>query len=213
MAKNEIIKKFIVFEGLDGAGTTTQTELLFNRFKQFNIPCRSGCEPTRGFIGKTIRQVLSGDKKVASGTIAKLFVSDRHEHLYNHEDGILTLCEAGNYVISDRYLFSSLAYQSLDYGFEKVLDLNSNFPLPEHLFFLDVPPKICQQRLTNRELIEIYENSELQDKILLNYSKALEFYSNTQMSIHILDGTRNKYELEKIIWSKVYPSSIKIIKS
>jgi len=209
MVKNEIIKKFIVFEGLDGAGTTTQTELLFNKFKQFNIPCKSGCEPTRGFIGKTIRQVLSGDKKVASGTIAKLFVSDRHEHLYNPIDGILTLCEEGNYVISDRYLFSSLAYQSLDYGFDKVLSLNSNFPLPEHLFFLDVPPEICQQRLSSRELIEIYENNEIQDKILINYRKSLELYSNSKMAIHILDGTLNKHELEKIIWNKVYPSSIK----
>ncbi len=209
MVKNTIIKNFIVFEGLDGAGTTTQTELLDNRFKQFNIPCKSGCEPTRGFIGKTIRQVLSGNKKVALGTIAKLFVSDRHEHLYNPTDGILTLCEAGNYVISDRYLFSSLAYQSLDYGFENVLALNSDFPLPEHLFFLDVPPEICQQRLRNRESLEIYENNELQEKILKNYRKSLELYSNSGMFIHILNGTVNKYELEKIIWSKVYHSPIK----
>ncbi|MCD6396935.1 MAG: dTMP kinase [Spirochaetaceae bacterium] len=208
MAKNEIIKNFIVFEGLDGAGTTTQTELLDNRFKQFNIPCKSGCEPTRGFIGKTIRQVLSGDRKVASGTIAKLFVSDRHEHIYNPTDGILSLCEAGNYVISDRYLFSSLAYQSLDYGFENVMALNKDYPLPEHLFFLDAPPEICQQRLRSRESLEIYENNELQEKILKNYRKSLELYSNSGMFIHILDGTLNKFELEKIIWSKVYPSPI-----
>jgi len=208
MAKNEIIKNFIVFEGLDGAGTSTQTELLDNKFQQFNIPCKSGCEPTRGFIGKTIRQVLSGDRKVASGTIAKLFVSDRHEHIYNPEDGILSLCKAGNYVISDRYLFSSLAYQSLDYGFENVLALNNDFPLPEHLFFLDVPPEICQQRLRDREILEIYENNELQEKILKNYRKSLELYSNSGIFIHILDGTLNKYELGKIIWSKVYPTPI-----
>ena len=209
MAKNEIIKNFIVFEGLDGAGTTTQTELLYNNFKQNNIPCKSGCEPTRGFIGKTIRQVLSGDKKVAAGTIAKLFVSDRHEHLYNPDNGILSLCRTGTYVLSDRYLFSSLAYQSMDYGFENVLSLNRDFPLPEHLFFLDVPPETCQQRLRDRELIEIYEDNILQEEILKNYKKSLELYRNSEMSIHILDGTLNKDELEKIIWSKVYPSPIR----
>ena len=123
MSKIEIVTNFIVFEGLDGAGTTTQANLLEEKYNSLNIPCINSCEPTRGFIGKAIREVLSGDIKVASGTIAKLFVSDRHEHLYNPKDGILSRCKAGDFVISDRYLFSSLAYQSLDYGFDNVMEL------------------------------------------------------------------------------------------
>ena len=203
MSKTEIINNFLVFEGLDGAGTTTQADLLAEKCNSFNIPCINSCEPTRGFIGRAIREVLSGDIKVASGTIAKLFVSDRHEHLYNPEDGILSRCKAGNFVISDRYLFSSLAYQSLDYGFDNVLELNSTFPLPEHLFFLDVPAEICQQRLSSRDLIEIYEDHALQVNILANYKKSLDLYSDSGMHIHILDGTLDKYELGKIIWSKL----------
>ena len=208
MSKIEIINNFIVFEGLDGAGTTTQANLLEKKYNSLNIPCINSCEPTRGFIGKAIREVLSGNVKVASGTIAKLFVADRHEHLYNPKEGIVIRCKAGDYVISDRYLFSSLAYQSLDYGFDNVLNLNSTFPLPEHLFFLDVPAEICQQRLSSRDLIEIYEDHGLQESILNNYNRSLKLYADSDMNIHIFDGTLDKYELGKIIWSKLNPGPI-----
>jgi dTMP kinase len=203
MDNNEIIKNFVVFEGLDGAGTTTQADLLKKRLDLKNIKNISTCEPTKGFIGKSIREVLSGDIKVAPGTIAKLFASDRHEHLYNPVQGIVKRCAAGDFVVSDRYLFSSLAYQSLDYGFNNVLELNRSYPLPEHLFFLDVSPEVCQQRLSSRDLIEIYEDHSLQDKIVLNYKKSLELFSQAKMMVHILDGTLNKDELGKIVWSKL----------
>ncbi|MCK5154413.1 MAG: dTMP kinase [Spirochaetales bacterium] len=209
MDKKEIIKNFIVFEGLDGAGTTTQAKLLEEKYKLNNITCINSCEPTKGFIGRAIREVLSGDIKVASGTIAKLFVSDRHEHIYNPEEGILTRCNAGDFVISDRYLFSSLAYQSTDYGFDRVFELNSSFPLPEHLFFLDVPSEICQQRLSSRVLLEIYEDQHLQESILENYKKSLDIYKNTGMNIHFLDGTQDKDDLGKIIWSILNTNPIK----
>ena len=208
MDKKEIIKNFIVFEGLDGAGTTTQADLLEKKYNINKIPCINSCEPTKGFIGKAIREVLSGDIRVASGTIAKLFVSDRHEHLYNPETGIVNRCNTGNFVISDRYLFSSLAYQSLDYGFDRVLELNSSFPLPEHLFFLDVPPEICQKRLSSRAILEIYEDKHLQESILNNYKKSLDVYKDTGMNIHILDGTKDKDNLGKIIWSILNPDPI-----
>lgn len=209
MDKKEIIKNFIVFEGLDGAGTTTQANLLNTKFKLNKLQCINSCEPTRGFIGRAIREVLSGKISVASGTIAHLFVSDRHEHLYNPEKGIINQCRSGAFVISDRYLFSSLAYQSLDYGFDRVMALNSSFPLPEHLFFLDVTPEICQKRLLSRDLLEIYEDQELQNNILSNYKKSLDIFKNTDMNIHILDGTLDKEELGKIIWSKLNHIPIK----
>jgi dTMP kinase len=203
MDKKEIIKNFIVFEGLDGAGTTTQANLLEKKYELNNLPCINSCEPTKGFIGLAIRKVLSGNTKVAPGTIAKLFVSDRHEHLYNPEEGIISLCKTGKKVISDRYLFSSLAYQSLEYGFNNVMELNKSFPLPEHLFFLDVTPEICQKRLSSRDQLEIYEDHNLQDNILKNYKLSIEIYSNTNMKIHILNGTLDIEELGKIIWSKL----------
>ncbi len=199
--KQEIITNFIVFEGLDGSGTTTQTNLLKANFTKKDISCRADCEPTKSFIGKAIRKVLKGEESVAPGTLAKLFAADRHEHLYNEQKGILTLCRKGVKVISDRYLFSSLAYQSLKFGYEQVLMLNKDFPLPEHLFFLDVPEHVCRDRLSIREELEIFEDTALQQQIRDNYLKAVSLYADTGMIVHYLDGTLSKNELEKIIWS------------
>lgn len=134
ITKSEIIRGFIVFEGLDGAGTTTQAGLLEKKFKEEGITCSAGFEPTDNFIGKIIRRILRGEEEVAPGTLAKLFAADRHEHLYNNSSGIIARCRRGEIVISDRYLFSSLAYQSIIFGFDRVLKLNSEYPLPEHLF-------------------------------------------------------------------------------
>lgn len=198
--KIKIIKNFIVFEGLDGAGTTTQTVLLEKNYQKAGIPCKAGSEPTRGFIGKSIRKVLKGDEKVAPGTLAKLFAADRHEHIYNENSGIDELCKRGFKVISDRYLFSSLAYQSLRYGFKNVLNLNRAFPLPEHLIFLDVPENICQQRLAKRDELEIFEDSSIQKAIIANYQQAFNYYKDSEMKIHTLNGMLPPDELSKIIW-------------
>ncbi len=196
-----IIRNFIVFEGLDGSGTTTQTRLLEKNFKKNGILCRRDCEPTEGFIGKSIRRVLKGEEPVARGTLAKLFSADRHEHLYNDKEGIIAACSRGINVISDRYLFSSLAYQSLSFGFENVFVLNNGYPLPEYLFFLDVPEQICQKRLLSRTEREIFEETSLQSGIRDNYQKAIAIYKDSGMKIHSLDGTLPERELEKIIWS------------
>ncbi len=199
----EIIKGFIVFEGLDGAGTTTQTSLLEKNLKIREIPCSAECEPTGNYIGRIIRKVLKGEEEAAPGTLAKLFAADRHEHLYNMKEGIITRCRRGEIVISDRYLFSSLAYQSIRYGFENVLALNSDFPLPEHLFFLEVPADVCQSRLKVREELEIFEKKSMQEEIAENYRRALELYRDYGMEIHVLDGTLPPEELGKIVWSKI----------
>ncbi|RKX92142.1 MAG: dTMP kinase [Spirochaetes bacterium] len=198
-----VIKGFIVFEGLDGAGTTTQAALLREKFKTEGIKCSSECEPTANYIGKVIRRVLGGDVDAAPGTLAKLFAADRNEHLYNREEGIVTRCRRGETVISDRYLFSSLAYQSLRYGFENVLKLNMDYPVPEHLFYLDVPEEICQNRLEERDELEIFEKKSIQRDIAENYRRAIELYSESEMKIHILDGTLPPEELGKIVWSKI----------
>ncbi len=196
-----IVPNFIVFEGLDGAGTTTQTLLLKENFLKRSVVCRADCEPTDGFIGKAIRRVLSGEEVVAPGTLAKLFSADRHEHLYNEQTGVLAACRRGMKVISDRYLFSSLAYQSLEFGYDQVLALNAEYPLPEHLFFLDVPEHICQERLSVRDEREIFEDTSLQLQIRANYRAAVAAYVQTEMKIHYLDGTLPRDKLGKIIWS------------
>jgi dTMP kinase len=200
----EIVKGFIVLEGLDGAGTTTQAKWLVDRLQSADYSAIYTCEPTTGFIGEAVRRVLRGDEETAPGTLAKLFAADRHNHLYHPKNGIIPSIGKGHTVVSDRYLFSSLAYQSLDWPFEQVLALNDDYPLPEYLLFIDVPPEECAKRLKNRSSQrEIYEESELQEEIRNTYYHIFSLYRESGMTTYIFDGTLTQEKLADGIWSKL----------
>jgi len=204
-----VLKGFLVFEGLDGAGTTTQSRILHERMTRHGTSSMLTTEPTETFIGKAVRHILRNNSEVAPGTLAKLFSTDRHNHLYHRTDGIVSHLENGTIVICDRYLFSSLAYQSIDWDFDAVWDLNCGFPLPEHLFFLDVPPEESQRRILKRDTPqEIYEKQDLQNEIRENYFHTFTLFEHTEMKLHILDGTLPVKELEEMVWKKVKPSDI-----
>ena len=106
--------RFIVFEGIDGSGKTTQIQLLKNRLQQEGIECYSTREPTDSPIGSLIHQIMTGRVRSDNKVIAALFVADRLDHLLNPTDGILEKIGSGISVISDRYYFSSYAYHSID---------------------------------------------------------------------------------------------------
>ena len=187
----EILKNFVVIEGLDGAGTSTQTKLLSEKIKNSFFTF----EPTDDKIGLMIRECLQKKIIFASKTIAHLFSADRSEHLYK-KDGVVERCGNNQIVLCDRYLFSSLAYQSVDLPFEYVLNLNKNFPLPELLFFIDTPVEVCQERIKTRgDEVELYENKQIQEKILSNYIKAFSYYEKKGLKIIKLDGTLSINEL------------------
>ena len=203
----EVLKGFIVFEGLDGAGTTTQSGLLHRRLERKGFSSVLTCAPTESFIGKTVRQVLQKKASVAPGTLAKLFAADRHNHLFHEEEGILALLNSSSVVISDRYLFSSLAYQSIDWDFTSVWNLNCDFPIPEHLVFLDISPEESQRRILDRKTpMEIYEKKDLQDDIRSNYFHAFTLFEHTDMQLHIFDATLPVNELEEMVWKRIKPS-------
>ena len=110
-----ILKNFIVLEGIDGAGTSTQLNLLKNRLSPEKTVYTA--EPTTLSTGRFLRSVLRGDEKLTPETTAFLFAADRQEHVYG-TGGIVESCTSGKLVISDRYVFSSLAYQSITCGEE-----------------------------------------------------------------------------------------------
>ncbi|MFO7850614.1 MAG: dTMP kinase [Spirochaetia bacterium] len=201
----ETVKNFIVFEGLDGSGTTTQTKKLRDHYlKTMKNSCELTCEPTKTFIGEAVREILRGEKTVAPGTLAKLFAVDRHNHLYHPEDGILSGVDKGLTIICDRYLFSSLAYQSIDRPFEEVWELNRYFPLPEDLVFLDISPEEGDRRMDKRgNLREVYEKTELQEEIRDNYYHVFSLYQDSGMRIHIFDGSLPQEELAEGIKRKL----------
>ena len=186
--KSPIWEKFIVLEGLDGSGTTTQLHRLAAYGKKKKNSLQTTWEPTDNPVGQLIRRVLKKEVEVTPETLARLFSTDRFEHLYAPNYGIRSLLDRGEMVICDRYIFSSLAYQSLDCGFEQILELNA-YPLPEKLIYLDVPREVCEYRRSSRNAEELFEGPSLQQRIRDNYERALSFFANRGMVIHRIDGT------------------------
>ena len=194
-----ILNNFIVFEGIDGSGTSTQLKLLKQKNPDFEITA----EPTSTETGKFLRRMLGGEFKVDEKTNAYLFAADRCQHLYG-EGGIIELTKKGKIVVSDRYFFSSMAYQSATCGIELPALLNSPFPLPQILFYFVINPEISLSRVTARnEKKEIYEKIELQRKIADMYEKVISSYEkdseNNHMKVVRIDATKSIEEIEHII--------------
>ena len=196
-----VLKNFIVLEGIDGAGTSTQIKRLVQTNPQKYI---ATAEPTSGPTGRFLRQMLAGDFHVDERTNAYLFAADRCEHIFG-KGGVKELCESGKVVVSDRYFFSSLAYQSVSCGLELPQLLNSTFPLPEYLFFFDINPEVSLARVNNRNgQKEIYENIEAQKKIAALYEKVISMYENDpalreEMKIIRIDASKSIEDISNII--------------
>jgi dTMP kinase len=153
-----VVKKlFIVFEGIDGSGKTTQAELLKNSLLLAGNQAVLSPEPSNGVIGNLIRQALkqkiifSQDRDLFDRQLAYLFAADRHDHLYNDVDGVFKLIKDNYHVISTRYYFSSLAYNcDTTEQFDFIRKLNDRFPNPDLTIYLDIPIEESLARLKNR---------------------------------------------------------------
>ncbi|MBO4628688.1 MAG: dTMP kinase [Treponema sp.] len=200
-----VLKNFIVFEGIDGAGTSTQIKKLVEKDPERFV---ATAEPTSGPTGKFLRRMLAGEFHVDEKTNAYLFAADRCEHIFG-KGGVKELCDSGKTVVSDRYFFSSLAYQSVSCGLELPELLNSPFPLPEYLFFFDINPEISLGRVNNRTgQKEIYENIESQKKIAALYEKVISMYESNpakreEMKIIRIDATKTIEEISRIIKEEI----------
>lgn len=204
MKKRPIWENFYVLEGLDGSGTTTQLNRLLEYSRQAEHPALGTWEPSELPVGQFIRRILRKELRVQPETLARLFAADRNEHLFHPREGIRARLDLGETVICDRYLFSSLAYQSLETGFETVLSMNG-FPLPEKLFFLDVPPEICAHRLARRDMVELFEERDFQQTLLANYRKTLDYFAGSEMKIRIIDGTQPAETVFQILKDEIFP--------
>jgi dTMP kinase len=196
--------KWIVFEGLDGAGTTTQTRCLVRRLKASlpaGISVFETSEPTRGPIGAVCRSALHSEFTLDPASLALLFTADRSDHLHRPE-GVLNRLKRGEWVVMDRYLYSTLAYQD---GLDRdwLLALNEKFPRPNLAVFLDTPVEICLERLSGRAgERDLFETQESLRRIAESYRWVLEI-EQTRSEFLILDGTDSIDALSKKIWGRV----------
>ena len=151
--------KFIVFEGIDGAGKSTQIEALSLALQQLGIAVHRTAEPTSLDTGRMLRDALGGKTERTPAEMAALFTLDRIAH--NKEIG--TALDAGKTVICDRYYYSSLAYQGSLCDYDWVRRMNCDCPeirRPDLCVFLDISPKEALARIGKRgEAKEIYEGA------------------------------------------------------
>ena len=195
----EILKNFWVLEGLDGAGTTTQLKNLEKYMQDKKMAVFRTAEPTIYETGRFIRRVLSGEVKVPQSTVAYLFAADRDNHLNNPEYGIRTHLQAGETVISDRYFFSSFAYQSIGFDPDAVMMLNSRFPYPELVLYVDTPVEDCISRIDSRGTDkEIYEKFDYQTAVHDNYEKLFASLPESCRLIRV-DGRLSREEIFEIL--------------
>ena len=187
---NGIKGKFIVFEGLDGSGQTTQSYLLrdFLESKGFQVVLTK--EPTlESESGKKIKRILQEEIKVSPLKLQELFTQDRKHHLKNL---ILPSLKKGKIVICDRYLFSSYAYGSINLDLDYLKKLNKDFILPDIVFFLDVSPEVCIDRIRKRSVnIELFEKIEILKKVYKNYHKIFKDFKN----VYIIEGGKSIEEV------------------
>ena len=166
------LKNFIVFEGIDGSGTTTQIRKLAAAMEKNGIAHMVTSEPTSRPEGALIRRILKGEIEAEPGTVAYLFAADRYQHVFGKE-GILEAAGKGLVVLCDRYAPSSLAYQGITCGEELPKLLNASFPAPGLTLYFKVDPDIAMQRVGSRNQLEIYEKLHIQKQVSAAYEKVM----------------------------------------
>jgi dTMP kinase len=189
--------RFIVFEGLDGAGTTTQAAKLQAHFTRRGSPSFLTNEPTGEPIGAFIRRLLGAEERGRDGSpfrpgeqaMGLLFAADR----LSHSRAIEARLEAGEHVVCDRYLFSSMAYQTLDPAIraEWVIDINEGCAVPDVTLFLAAPVDVCLARIRARAGdASIYETRAHLETIARNYERLLPMYAASFGHVVRIDGTK-----------------------
>ena len=185
---------FICIEGLDGSGKTTQAKMLAKALRKSHNAVYTA-EPSQGKIGTYIRErCLYGEKRLSGVIEALLFAADRIEHIENE---VLPALHQGKLVISDRYLYSSLAYQgAAGLSLEWIEKINEHALRPDLAILIDVDPKTTIQRLKPNK--SVMENMETQQKVRKIYLNFVEKGSLTK-----INGDQPKNEVAKELYAVV----------
>lgn len=204
--KNTYPGKFIVIEGIDGSGKTTQVHNLSEELAKKG-PVFTTKNPTSGPIGKFIRDVLVEKVKVPLISIQYLYSADRQMQ----QEEVIERLKQGETVVGDRYFWSALAYGIVDRGTEineqtedvllvaqSILSHYHQFIIPDLTVYLDIPVDVAMERIAHIEghIHEIYEEKEKLEKISQAYA-----WVNKQFSqeIAVVDGTRSEKEITDIV--------------
>jgi dTMP kinase len=186
---------FICIEGLDASGKTTQARRLVRELRRRGFKAVYTTEPSPGEIGKFIRTyILQRKRRVPIAVEALLFAVDRVDHL---ERRVKPALEEGKIVVSDRYVYSSLAYQGaagLDLNW--IEEINRSVVTPDLAIYLDVPPEVVVKRIRRKR--SVMERLQVQRKVRGVYMKFVE-----DGQLICVDGNRAKDEVSRDILTTV----------
>jgi len=196
--KSGKIKKgfFIVIEGIDGAGKSTQVEMLAKKLKRKGLEVVTLREPTEGKWGQKIRQLSRRRGSVEPEKELELFIKDRKENVVKN---IKPALRAGKVVILDRYYYSTLAYQGArGISLEKIRNLHKFAVVPDIVFIIDVPVKLGLSRIKDRPVIyRLFEDKDYLQKV------RKIFLSLQDSECLVIDGRRQAKEIHHEIWAKL----------
>lgn len=208
--------RFIVFEGLDGSGKSTQLQLLANQLAARDLPCILTREPSdKNPVGRLTGQLTRGGGKAAyplldNETLALLFAADRIQHV---TEEILPALQSGTHVLCDRYYYSNFAYQGGEMADESLFDRIFQYNRrameilkPDLVVFVDVNPQECLRRINlSRDNTGLYENA---DKLMHARARYMEAFARLQDSERIAVIDANGLSPEEVsarIWERVSP--------
>lgn len=193
--------KFIVFEGTDGSGKSTQMQLLGKYLAQRGIPCYLTHEPTDSPFGALLHSCMTGRIEADERTIALMFAADRVDHIVNPFNGIRSKLEEGVTVLCDRYYFSSFAYNGGLVSLDWVIELNRSameLLRPDLVVYLDLDPAVGMQRVSRRGDTERYEELERQRATRAKYFEVFERFKDVENIAVIKSEERKEDTQEKL---------------
>jgi len=193
---------FIAFEGLDGSGGTTQIGLFADALRAAGREVVVTREPSDGPVGKLIRAELASGV-VGDAVFGHLFAADRRDHL---DRVVLPAVARGAVVLTDRYFLSSLAYQSLSLGLDRVWALNAEFPPPDAVVMLDLPVDTCLARVEARAGVrDRFETLEQLRRVADGYEAAITRCRRRGDRIVRIDASGSPAEVHGLVRGLVWP--------
>jgi len=186
---------FICIEGLDASGKTTHSRRLVRNLRRRGFDAVYTTEPSPGEIGRFIRKyILQRRRRVPSVVEALLFAVDRVDHV---EKRVKPTLEEGKIVASDRYIYSSLAYQgAAGLDLRWIEEINKLALPPDLAIYIDVPPEVVVKRIRRKK--SVMETLETQRRVREVYMKFVK-----EGRLVPVDGNRVKDEVAKDILTVV----------
>jgi len=186
---------FICVEGLDASGKATHAHRLVRSLLERGYEALYTTEPSSGQIGKFVRTyILQREKRIPTTVEALLFAVDRVDHV---ESTIKPAIKDRKIVVSDRYIYSSLAYQgATGLNLNWIEEINKFAISPDLAIYIDVPPEIVIKRLRRKK--SVMENFETQRKVREVYMRLVK-----DGRLVLIDGNRAKHEVAEDVLSTV----------